>query len=92
MSERPSLRDPGRDPADPLAAYLDDVAKRYRVFGESDAMPRLLAAVEAALKHHQPGKLPWCGTCGPQRQPCQEMADIRSALLGPETTSAEMEG
>lgn len=48
----------------------------------AEPAPRLLAAVEAALKHHQPGKLPWCDACGPQRQPCQEMADIRSALLG----------
>jgi hypothetical protein len=35
---------------DQVTAYLDDAQKRYRAFGESDAMPRLLAAVEAVLE------------------------------------------
>ena len=43
---------------------------------------RLLAALEAALRHHQPGKVPWCEACGPLHQPCQEVTDIRRALLG----------
>lgn len=112
MSERPSLRDSGPDPADPVAAELEAIRQRagwVRTTEQSTATDApytlsvarrnsardvrpLLAAVEAALKHHQPGKLPWCGTCGPQHQPCQEMADIHRALLGPETSSAEMEG
>lgn len=88
---RPSLRDSGLDPADAVAAYLDDVAKRYRVFGESDAMPRLLAAVEAALAEHQPheyparvpGQPPYmrCDTCE-DGWPCSTYEAISRALLG----------
>lgn len=33
-----------------LTAFLEDTEKRYRVFGESDAMPRLLAAIESGQK------------------------------------------
>jgi hypothetical protein len=43
------MPDPTPTP-DQVNAYLDDAQKRYQVFGESDAMPRLLAAVEAVLK------------------------------------------
>ena len=35
---------------DRLAAYLDDARSRYEVFRESDTLPALLDAVEAALK------------------------------------------
>lgn len=34
---------------DPVAACLDDAKKRYEAFGESDAMPRLLAALDVVL-------------------------------------------
>lgn len=35
--------------ADPVAAELDDIRKRWDVFGEADGLPRLLATVDAVL-------------------------------------------
>lgn len=34
---------------DDVATALDDIRKRYEVFGEAESLPRLLAAVDAAL-------------------------------------------
>lgn len=73
----------------PVAAYLDDLGKRYRAFGEgASEIPRLLAAVEAVLKHHEPvddGR--WhtivCGRCR-ETWPCGEVQAISAALLGKE--------
>jgi hypothetical protein len=40
-------------PADPVAAALDDMQKRYDVFRESDGMPLLLGALRAVLELHK---------------------------------------
>jgi hypothetical protein len=50
-------------------------------------VPRLLAAVEAALGHHQPvnrgeGLEPICGTCHRGFWPCPTYEDITAALTG----------
>lgn len=96
MADRPTLRDRVPEPADPLAVFLTVAEARILEAPKTSTeraseplissgtyyAPRLLAAVKAALEHHQPGKLPWCDACGPSRQPCQEVADIRRALLG----------
>jgi hypothetical protein len=37
---------------DPVAAALEDMQKRWDVFGESDGMPLLLGALKAVLKLH----------------------------------------
>lgn len=36
--------------ADHLSAALDEIRQRWEVFGEADAVPRLLAALEAVLE------------------------------------------
>jgi hypothetical protein len=56
-------------------------------------VPRLLAAVEAALKHHErierhPDLSPVCG-CSRVTWPCPEVAAITAALTGQEAGDAE---
>lgn len=54
---------------DPIAAYLADLRKRNLVFGEGAAeVPRLLAAVEAVLAQHQPGRVLITGALCPQHE------------------------
>ena len=38
----------GTPTPDPVAAALDEIRKRWDAFGEADATPRLLAALDAA--------------------------------------------
>jgi len=65
---------------DRVAAYLNDTQRRYEVFGESDTLPALLAAVEAVLAIHYEtaGK---CARCL-GAWPCGEYLEISAALLG----------
>ena len=39
---------------DKLTAALDDIKKRYEVWGDASDVPRLLAALDAVLAKHQP--------------------------------------
>jgi hypothetical protein len=85
---------------DDLAATLAGIRERYRRCGNSpdihvnletwidsaNDVPRLLKAVEAALKSHQridrggPDLRPVC-SCSRVLWPCPEIADITSSLL-----------
>lgn len=76
-----------------LAGIRERAEGPMRKFRDVDAsqrdVPLLLAAAEAALKHHQPvnrgeGLEPICGTCHRGFWPCPTYRDITAALAGEE--------
>lgn len=102
---RPSLRDSGPDPADRVAAELEAIRQRAETGSMrqvvTDDVPRLLAIARAALGL----ALDWQQQAavmeravdvddpGVWNEHAREVREaISRALLGPETTSAEMEG
>jgi hypothetical protein len=54
---------------DPLAAYLNNLGKRNRAFGEgAEEIPRLVAALEKVLEQHQPGRVLITGALCPRHE------------------------
>jgi hypothetical protein len=83
------------DPSTVLAAirgrqrYIDGPAYVEDIRASADDVLRLLAAVEAVLKEHQPvdrgeGLEPTCGTCHRGFWPCSTVQAITAALAGEE--------
>jgi hypothetical protein len=92
------------DPADPATAILAGIRERAEYAKEYmqgdpmplslDDVPRLLAAVEAVLKEHQPvnrgeGLEPICGTCHRGFWPCSTYEAITRKLSGKDSSDGK---
>ena len=74
---RVAVEEPGG--ADPNGPLLQGFALADLVVSD---VPRLLAAVDATLRHHRPiPSVRYCETCA-KPWPCPEVADILAALTG----------
>jgi len=84
------------DGSDIASTYISHLLENYNADEDEElivtartAMPRLLAAVEAALKPHHPTirRQGWPPTCNydNRRWPCPEVKAITTALTGKET-------
>jgi hypothetical protein len=97
---------PDTDRAATALAGIRERADKRLLGGASDAgiigaiesaadVPRLLAAIEAALKRHQPHvrRQNWPPVCSydNRRWPCPEVRDITAALAGTGTEGGEDE-
>jgi hypothetical protein len=80
--------------SDPLTAAFDEIMERYAkaetgiasnpvvYIDSADDVPRLLAALDAVLKHHPVlSAVGYCETCA-RPYPCAEVQDITRALTG----------
>ena len=67
---------------DPLSAALEEIRKRYEVWGDASDTPRLLAALDAVLNRHRPAIATGdCLACA-EPCPCREVQAITRALTG----------
>lgn len=78
---------------DRLSAALEEIRKRYEVWGDANDVPRLLAALNVVLGHHEPqvtaNGIRVCPKCSRAagsavRAPCPEVRDVTRALNGEE--------